>query len=224
MSDLTRFAVMQHLGVLQDAHLVLVRREGRSRFNYSNPSVLRDLYDQWVQPLANRAAEAAQHLRRYAQSQQEEIRTVSEETYRRVLIELETPIAASPEVVYRAMTEGWVNWWPHRMKEDAELYYDNVIGGTFGERWPGGGGVVYGTLMMLDPGRRIQAVGVGMFGDYTAVNTETIRAEGNGTLHTKSMHLWGHVTPEIETMLRDGSRQLIQDSMRSYCEAMEAQR
>ena len=33
---LTRFAVMQHLGVLTKAHLVLVRREGRFRFNHLN--------------------------------------------------------------------------------------------------------------------------------------------------------------------------------------------
>ena len=35
--DLSRFAVMQHLRVLIDAGLVVVRRQGRYRFNYLIP-------------------------------------------------------------------------------------------------------------------------------------------------------------------------------------------
>jgi DNA-binding transcriptional ArsR family regulator len=46
--ELTRFAVMQHLGVLQAAELVVVRREGRKRYNYLNPVPIQQLYDRWV--------------------------------------------------------------------------------------------------------------------------------------------------------------------------------
>lgn len=44
----SRFAVMQHLRVLTDAELVLVRREGRSRYNYLNTVPIQELYDRWV--------------------------------------------------------------------------------------------------------------------------------------------------------------------------------
>jgi len=45
---LTRFAVMQHLRVLEAAELVVARREGRERYNYLNPVPIQNLYDRWV--------------------------------------------------------------------------------------------------------------------------------------------------------------------------------
>ena len=47
-ADLSRFAVMQHLGVLEEADLVLPVREGRSRYNYLNPVPIQQIYDRWV--------------------------------------------------------------------------------------------------------------------------------------------------------------------------------
>jgi DNA-binding transcriptional ArsR family regulator len=48
LRGLTRFAVMQHLGVLEQAELVIVRREGRERYNYLNPVPIQLVYDRWV--------------------------------------------------------------------------------------------------------------------------------------------------------------------------------
>jgi DNA-binding transcriptional ArsR family regulator len=47
-TDLSRFAVMQHLKVLEEADLVLPVREGRERFNYLNPVPIQQVYDRWV--------------------------------------------------------------------------------------------------------------------------------------------------------------------------------
>jgi len=46
--DLTRFAVMQHLGVLAEANLVIARRDGRMRMNYLNPIPIQQIHDRWV--------------------------------------------------------------------------------------------------------------------------------------------------------------------------------
>lgn len=46
--DLSRFAVMQHLGVLEAAELVIPRREGRHRWNHLNPVPIQEVYDRWV--------------------------------------------------------------------------------------------------------------------------------------------------------------------------------
>jgi DNA-binding transcriptional ArsR family regulator len=45
---LTRFAVMQHLGVLEEADLVVPRRSGRKRYNYLNAVPIQAVYDRWV--------------------------------------------------------------------------------------------------------------------------------------------------------------------------------
>jgi DNA-binding transcriptional ArsR family regulator len=44
----SRFAVMQHLRVLEEGGLVLHRREGRQRFNYLNPVPIQQIYQRWV--------------------------------------------------------------------------------------------------------------------------------------------------------------------------------
>lgn len=45
---LSRFGVMQHLKVLEEADLVLARREGRKRFNHLNPVPIERIYARWV--------------------------------------------------------------------------------------------------------------------------------------------------------------------------------
>ena len=45
---LSRFAVMQHLGVLEEADLVVPRRDGRLRLNYLNPVPIQRIYQRWV--------------------------------------------------------------------------------------------------------------------------------------------------------------------------------
>ncbi|MDP2469957.1 MAG: helix-turn-helix domain-containing protein [Candidatus Palauibacterales bacterium] len=46
--DLSRFAVMQHLSVLEEADLVVPVRDGRRRYNYINPVPIQRIYDRWV--------------------------------------------------------------------------------------------------------------------------------------------------------------------------------
>src|SRR5437588_4641243 len=65
--ELSRFAIMQHLGVLEEAGLLLVRREGRIRLNYLNAAPLRMLYERWVSGHAGMAAEAAFRLKQFAE-------------------------------------------------------------------------------------------------------------------------------------------------------------
>jgi DNA-binding transcriptional ArsR family regulator len=48
LPELSRFAVMQHLGRLTDAGLVVSRKEGRSRFNFLNPVPIQQVYERWV--------------------------------------------------------------------------------------------------------------------------------------------------------------------------------
>lgn len=65
--ELTRFAVMQHLGVLEDADLVLVRREGRKRFNFLNAVPIREVYERWVSEIAGETASASVALKKFVE-------------------------------------------------------------------------------------------------------------------------------------------------------------
>ena len=57
MPDLDRCTVMQHLKVLEDADLIIVRREGRERWNYLNPLPIKQLHDRWIGQYASRAVD-----------------------------------------------------------------------------------------------------------------------------------------------------------------------
>ncbi|MCJ7874909.1 metalloregulator ArsR/SmtB family transcription factor [Phaeobacter sp. J2-8] len=48
--EMTRFGVMKHLKVLEQAHLIITRREGRFKYHYLNPLPLQDMVDRWVSP------------------------------------------------------------------------------------------------------------------------------------------------------------------------------
>jgi DNA-binding transcriptional ArsR family regulator len=50
--DVTRFAVMKHLTVLEEAGLVVVRREGRVRWNHLNPVPIQSIYERWMSRFA----------------------------------------------------------------------------------------------------------------------------------------------------------------------------
>jgi DNA-binding transcriptional ArsR family regulator len=62
-ADLDRCTVMQHLKVLEEAGLVVARREGRERWNHLNALPIRDIADRWIGPYAAHAAERLAGLR-----------------------------------------------------------------------------------------------------------------------------------------------------------------
>jgi len=39
---------MKHLGILEAADLVIVKREGKYRWNYINPVPIQEIYERWV--------------------------------------------------------------------------------------------------------------------------------------------------------------------------------
>lgn len=60
---LGRTGVMKHLDVLVDADLVLVRREGRRRWNHLNPVPIQRVCDRWVSRHVRDLARSASRLK-----------------------------------------------------------------------------------------------------------------------------------------------------------------
>ena len=66
---LSRFAVMQHLAVLEEAGLVVSRRKGRERINYLNPVPIRRIYERWVSRFEGELAGSLLRLKERVESQ-----------------------------------------------------------------------------------------------------------------------------------------------------------
>jgi DNA-binding transcriptional ArsR family regulator len=49
---MTRFGVMKHLKVLEEANLVITRKRGREKLHFLNPVPIRLVHDRWVSKYA----------------------------------------------------------------------------------------------------------------------------------------------------------------------------
>ncbi len=61
--EMTRFGVMKHLRVLEEAGLVVARRSGREKLHYLNPVPVRLIYDRWIDKYTERRASALADLK-----------------------------------------------------------------------------------------------------------------------------------------------------------------
>ncbi|HEV3172511.1 MAG TPA: metalloregulator ArsR/SmtB family transcription factor [Actinocrinis sp.] len=61
--EMTRFGVMKHLRVLEDAGLVVSRRSGREKLHYLNPVPIRMIHDRWIDKYTERQATALVDLK-----------------------------------------------------------------------------------------------------------------------------------------------------------------
>lgn len=68
--ELTRYGVMKHLTVLEKAGLVVVRREGKFRWNSLNPIPLRAIYERWLIRFMEPAAANLLALKRHVEDQE----------------------------------------------------------------------------------------------------------------------------------------------------------
>jgi DNA-binding transcriptional ArsR family regulator len=61
---MTRFGVMKHLKLLEEAGLVVSRKVGRSRVHHLNPVPIREIHDRWIDKYTETRASALADLKR----------------------------------------------------------------------------------------------------------------------------------------------------------------
>jgi uncharacterized protein YndB with AHSA1/START domain/DNA-binding transcriptional ArsR family regulator len=88
---MTRFGVMKHLQQLEDAGLVVTRRQGREKLHYLNPVPIRLVHDRWVSKFAERWVAALSELKH----------DLEETTMEKIF---EIYIKTSPERLWAAIT------------------------------------------------------------------------------------------------------------------------
>jgi DNA-binding transcriptional ArsR family regulator len=61
--EMTRFGVMKHLRVLEDAGLIVTKRSGREKLHFLNPVPIRLIHDRWIDKYAERHVSALADLK-----------------------------------------------------------------------------------------------------------------------------------------------------------------
>jgi DNA-binding transcriptional ArsR family regulator len=154
LPELSRFAVMQHLGVLTDAGVVLAERRGRDRLNYLNPVPLREWYERWVTPLAGADAAALLALKRAVETGGDAM-PIATEPVRTVRLAYELRIRASAQRTFEVMTRQSLDWFPHTHGAERvrAVVLEPRVGGRHYEDWGGEQGHLYGQVTLYDPPR-----------------------------------------------------------------------
>jgi DNA-binding transcriptional ArsR family regulator len=62
--EMTRYGVMKHLKVLEEADLVITRRSGREKLHFLNPVPIRLIHDRWIDKYTERSVAALTDLKK----------------------------------------------------------------------------------------------------------------------------------------------------------------
>ena len=89
--DITRFGVMKHLKVLEEAGLVVTKRRGREKLHFLNAIPIRLIYDRWVSKYAEPWAADLSDLKTRLESSMEKV--------------YEIYIRTTPERLWQAITD-----------------------------------------------------------------------------------------------------------------------
>ena len=67
--EMTRFGVMKHLKVLEEAGLVVTRRRGREKLHFLNAVPIRLIHDRWIDKYTERQVSALADLKRHLEDE-----------------------------------------------------------------------------------------------------------------------------------------------------------
>jgi DNA-binding transcriptional ArsR family regulator/uncharacterized protein YndB with AHSA1/START domain len=222
---LSRFAVMQHLRVLTGARLVLVRREGRYRFNYLNAVPLVQAYERWVSTYAGPMAHGALALKRFVErpaAEGDDAVPTQQPLHepRLAKIESEIRIDAPPARVFEALTTRLDEWWQFRVREQSTIVVEPRVGGHVFEDWGEGRGVLYGTIAQYDPPHSFCSAGVNGWKSATFITWHRLEpaSDGRATILRKSMQFFGDVDDEFVSRMEQGNRAIMEKLLKDYCE------
>jgi uncharacterized protein YndB with AHSA1/START domain len=88
---MSRFGVMKHLGVLEEAGLVVTRRSGREKLHFLNPVPIRLIHDRWIDKYTEPMAATLSGLKQRLESTMEKV--------------YEIYIRTTPERLWQAITD-----------------------------------------------------------------------------------------------------------------------
>ena len=89
--EMTRFGVMKHLKLLEEAGLVVTRRQGREKLHFLNPVPIRLVHDRWVSKYAEPWVAGLSDLKKGLERQMEKV--------------FEIYIRTTPERLWEAITD-----------------------------------------------------------------------------------------------------------------------
>lgn len=153
--DITRFGVMKHLRLLEEAGLVVTRRRGREKLHFLNTVPIRLVHDRWVSKYAEPWAAGLSDLKQRLEHPMEKV--------------FEIYIRTTPERLWEAITDTDIR---SKYTFGARFTSDWTPGSRFEQASPASEGLLgEGVNVEVDPPRRLVQTMVALWG-------EDVRSEG----------------------------------------------
>ena len=122
--EMTRFGVMKHLRLLEDAGLLVARKSGREKLHFLNPVPIRLIHDRWIDKFTERQVSALADLKTELE-ERHMTSTTSTSTTTQVY---RVYIKATPEAIWDAITKPE---WTERYGYTGLVDYDLRPGGAY---------------------------------------------------------------------------------------------
>lgn len=209
--ETSRFAVMKHLAVLEEAGLVLVRRRGRERWNHLNAVPLREAYQRWMQPYAEDAAAALLRLKETVEGTRKEhdMQETAAPTMQTLHLEQEIRVEAPREKVFEALTLRCGEWFTHRIIPGSVVRTEPRVGGLMYEDAGDGRGALWSTITAYDPPRFVRMAGAwGVAGPVQIMVTFRLEEDGDTTVLQSTHHIVGEIDDDAAGVYRSVVSQL----------------
>jgi uncharacterized protein YndB with AHSA1/START domain/DNA-binding transcriptional ArsR family regulator len=156
---MTRFGVMKHLRVLEEAGLVTTRRRGREKFHFLNPVPIRLVHDRWVNKYAEPWAATLTGLKRQLEEETMEAVDVPhriplspDPDGKGAMAVFEIYIKTTPERLWAAITDPKLR---AKYSFGVETHSDWTPGSTYTAAVPGVVDIAAGENLEVDPPRRL---------------------------------------------------------------------
>jgi uncharacterized protein YndB with AHSA1/START domain/DNA-binding transcriptional ArsR family regulator len=162
---MTRFGVMKHLRVLEEAGLVSTRRRGREKLHFLNPVPIRLVHDRWVSKYAEPWAATLSGLKRTLEDTMDKHVVVDGAGTLRVF---EIYIKTTPERLWEAITDPEMR---AKYSFGVKTESDWTPGSGYEASVPGVIDIASGENLEVDPPRRLVQ-------SFTALWSEDVKREG----------------------------------------------
>jgi len=213
--DLSRFAVMKHLRVLESAGLVTTAKDGRQKWNSINAVPLRRLYERWVSRYADLWAAGLTRLQDLVETEAEKGTTMpaAEMTPARVAhLRQELRIAAPVDHVFKTFVERCGEWFASCARPGEDIVrMEPRVGGMFFEDYGQGSGMTLATITHFIPNKRVAMSGEFCCNEACLSNVFFDFDEADGaTVITMNHRMAGEITDQCVAEFEEGWNELFE--------------
>jgi len=225
---LSRFAVMKHLNVLEEAKLISIKREGKYRLNHINAIPIQEIYERWVKKYEAQWASGLLQLKEiteYKSNIDHLTKQLIMEQSQVTRIQMEIIINASIENTWSSLINDIGLWWRkdfYTSSKTKDFILEARPGGKMYEDYGNNEGLVWAEVIIVDSPNILELkshLSPEYGGPVFSFLRLALESSGESTRLKLSDVGVGKMSDEAQKQTEAGWRMLFEDGFKSYVES-----